>query len=223
MQAAVALQNQPARTVIGENTLADAYILESRGHAPAEHLAALGILAFVFLECFSQTFFALIDGIHHTHAVFEHLTADRGRTRIDGIAPAQLKRVDTQLFRHHIHRGLNRNRRLIDAVAAERAALQIVVADRRAFHLDIGNDVRAAAHQCAGHQRAVAFALVRSAVREHAAVQILELAVRREADLVIRMVTMAFGSEDQILLARQRNLDRLAAGVSGNNRRCFEK
>ena len=76
MQAAVALQNQLARTVIGENTLADAYILESRGHAPAEHLAAFGILSFVLLECFSQTFFALVDGIHHTHAVLEHLTAD---------------------------------------------------------------------------------------------------------------------------------------------------
>ena len=94
MQPSVALQNQLARAVIGENTLADAHILESRGHAPAEHLAALGILSFVLLECFSQTFFALIDGIHHTHAVFEHLTADRGRTRIDGIAPAQLERVD---------------------------------------------------------------------------------------------------------------------------------
>ena len=223
MQAAVALQNQPARAVIGENTLADTDILKSRGHAPSKHLAALGILAFVFLECFSQTFFALVDGIHHTHAVFEHLTADRGRTRIDGIAPAQLERVDTQLFRHHIHRGLNRNRRLIDAVAAKRAALQIIVADRRAFHLDIGNDVRAAAHQRAGHQRAVAFALVRAAVRKHAAVQILELAVRRKANFVIRMVAMAFGGEDQILLARQRNLDRLAAGMSGNNRRCFEK
>lgn len=56
VQVAVTLQNQPARTVIGENTLADAYILESRGHAPAEHLAALGILSFVFLDVFSQTF-----------------------------------------------------------------------------------------------------------------------------------------------------------------------
>ena len=223
MQVAVTLQNQPARTVIGENTLADAYILESRGHAPAEHLAALGILSFVFLECFSQTFFALVDGIHHTHAVFEHLTADRGRTRIDGIAPAQLERVDIQLFRHHVHRSFNGDRRLIDAVAAERTALQVIIANRRAFHLDIGNDVRAAAHQRAGHQRAVAFALVRSAVREHSTVQILELAVRRKADLVIRMVAVAFGGEDQILLARQRNLDRLAAGVSGNNRRCFKK
>ena len=130
MQPSVALQNQLARTVIGEDALADADVLKARGHAPAEHLAALGILSFVLLERFFQAFFALIDGIHHTHAVFEHLTADRGRTRIDGIAPAQLERVDIQLFRHHIHRGLNRNRRLIDAVAAERAALQIVVADR---------------------------------------------------------------------------------------------
>ena len=87
----------------------------------------------------------------------------------------------------------------------------------------MGNDVRAAAHQRAGHQRAVAFALVRSAVREHPAVQILELAVRRKADLVIRMVAVAFGGEDQILLARQCNLDRPAAGMSGNNRRCFKK
>ena len=223
MQPSVALQNQPARTVIGENTLADAYILESRGHAPAEHLAALGILSFVLLERLFQAFFALVDGIHHTHAVFEHLTADRGRTRIDGIAPAQLERVDIQLFRHHVYRSFNGDRSLIDAVAAERAALQIVIADRRAFHLDIGNDVRAAAHQRAGHQRAVAFAFVRAAVRKHAAVQILEFTVRRKADLVIRMVAMAFGGEDQILLARQRNLDRLAAGMSGNNRRCFEK
>ena len=130
MQAAVALQNQPARAVIGENTLADTDILKSRGHAPSKHLTALGILSFVLLECFSQTFFALIDGIHHTHAVFEHLTADRGRTRIDGIAPAQLERVDIQLFRHHVHRSFNGDRRLIDTVAAERAALQIVVANR---------------------------------------------------------------------------------------------
>ena len=130
MQAAVALQNQLARAVIGENTLADADILKSRGHAPSKHLAALGILAFVLFERFFQAFFALIDGIHHTHAVFEHLTADRGRTRIDGIAPAQLERVDIQLFRHHVHRSFNGDRRLIDTVAAERAALQIVVADR---------------------------------------------------------------------------------------------
>ena len=131
-----------ARTVIGENTLADADILESRGHAPAEHLAVLGRLSFVLLECFSQTFFALIDGIHHTHAVFEYLTADRDRTRIDRVAAAQLERVDAQLFRHHVHRSFNGDRRLIDTVAAERAALQVIIANRRAFHLDIGNDVR---------------------------------------------------------------------------------
>ena len=73
---AVTLQNQLARTVIGEDALADADILESRGHSPAEHLTALGILSFVLLERLFQAFFALIDGIYHTHAVFEHLTAD---------------------------------------------------------------------------------------------------------------------------------------------------
>ena len=116
--------------LLGEDALADADVLEARGHAPAEHLTALRILTLVLLERLFQALFALVDGIHHAHAVFEHLAADRRRARIDSVAAAQLERVDAQLFRHHVHRGLDRNRRLIDAVAAERAALQIVVADR---------------------------------------------------------------------------------------------
>ena len=123
MQPSVALQNQLARAVIGEDALADADLLEARGHAPAEHLTALRILTLVLLERLFQALFALVDGIHHAHAVFEHLAADRRRARIDRVAAAQLERVDAQLFRHHVHRGLDRNRRLIDAVAAERAAL----------------------------------------------------------------------------------------------------
>ena len=123
MQAAVTLQNQLARAVIGEDALADADVLKSRGHAPAEHLTALRVLSLIRLERLFQTFFALVDGVHHAHAVFEHFAADRRRARVDSIAAAQLERVDAQLFRHHVHRGLDRDRRLIDAVAAERAAL----------------------------------------------------------------------------------------------------
>ena len=62
--------------LLGEDALADADVLEARGHAPAEHLTALRVLSLIRLERLFQTFFALVDGVHHAHAVFEHFAAD---------------------------------------------------------------------------------------------------------------------------------------------------
>ena len=59
-QAAIALQCQLAGTVIREDALADADILEAAGHAPSQHPGALGILPLVFLQRLPQLLLTLV-------------------------------------------------------------------------------------------------------------------------------------------------------------------
>ena len=128
-----------------------------------------------------------------------------------------------QLFGHHIHGRLNGDGGLVDAVAPECAALQVVVADRGALYLDVFNHVRTAAHQGAGHQGPVALTLVGAAVREHTAVQIVKFSLRRKADLIVGVVAVALGGEDQILFPAQRHFDGLAADTGSHRHGGFQE
>ena len=130
MELAVAVERQPARAVVNENALADTGVFESRRHAPAEDFRSVRVLPLVFLERFPDRLFAQVDRIVHTHAALKQFSADGVAARVHGVAPPQFKGVDAELFGHFVERRLDGDRGLIDAVAAERAALQIVVADR---------------------------------------------------------------------------------------------
>ena len=173
----LAVEREPARAVVNENPLADAGILKSGRHAPAEDLRSVRIFPLVFFERFPERLFAQVDRIVHAHAALEQFSADGAAARIHGVPAAQLKGVDAELFRHFVERRFDGYRRLIDAVAAERAALQIVVADAAGVHADVRDDVRSAGHQAAGHKRSVAFGLVGAAIREHEALKIPEFPV----------------------------------------------
>ena len=123
MELAVAVERQPARAVVNEDALADTGVFESGRHAPAEDLRSVRVLPLVFLERFPDRLFAQVDRVVHTHAALEQFSADGAAARIDGVVPPQLEGVDAELFRHFVERRFDGDRGLIDAVAAERAAL----------------------------------------------------------------------------------------------------
>ena len=223
MQLAVAVERQPARAVVNEDALADTGVFESGRHAPAKDLRSVRVLPIVFPERFPDRLFAQVDRIVHTHAALKQFSADGAAARVHGVAPPQLKGVDAELFGHFVERRFDGDRGLIDAVAAERAALKIVIANAAGVHADVRDDVRPAGHQAAGHERTVALGLVGAAVGEHEAVEIPEPAVLREADLIIRVVPVAAGRDDHVLLACECYLDRLIAAERRDRRGCFEE
>ncbi len=223
VELAVAVERQPARAVVNENALADAGVFESGRHAPAEDLRPVRVLALIFLERVFDRLFAQVDRVVHAHAALEELSAHGVAARIHSVAPPQLKGVDAELFGHFIERRFNGDGRLVDAVAAERAAEQVVVARAARIHADVRDDVRPAGHQTAGHQRAVALCLIGAAVGEHVAVKILELSVFGEADLIIGVVPVAAGRDENVLLPRERDLHGLTAAERRDCHWCFKK
>ena len=150
--------------------------------------------------------------------LLEHLPAGEGVSDVDGIAPAHLPAVDSDLFREQIHATFHREVRLVGSEAAHGAARRVVRAGRYRVYRDVLDLVGAAGVPSRALEHLRAHGGVGAGVAEHVRLDRGQVTLGVAADFVAHADWMALRMNPNRFLAVEREPHRAARHLGKKTR-----
>ena len=146
----------------------------------------------------------------------EDLTRDGGISHVQGVAQAELERIEPQPPGALIEQTLDGHGGLVDAEATEGASVGVVRVDGPALHPQIGHAVRPAREDAGLVDHSGAQCGVRSGVGEQRGVYGQDVPFGVEADGVVELVGVSLGAHADGLRSAQGQLHRPLKEVGGH-------
>ena len=148
----------------------------------------------------------------------EQLAGGERFARLENVAVADVVAVDADFFGEAIEQAFDRERRLVRAEAAHRAAGRVVRVDGERFHVDRRHAIRARAVAAGALEHFRADRSVRALVADDAGLHGGDAAFGIAADLVLELDRVPLRMDVEAFGPRERELDR-PAGEPGHERR----